>query len=306
MNSFKKHILIPLKILFSKKNIYKKYIKDKFDTEIAFLEGPITRIFSVKNINVKKIAWIHNDISSVFGTGIKSRIKRKIDQKIYNEYDNLIFVSEQNLKDFESIYPNIKTNKKVIYNYINPQSILEKAEENVELPFSNDVRNFVTVARLVEQKGIDRLIDVHTKLIKDGFNHNFYVIGDGPLKEKLINKVKENNVENTFFLLGKKENPYPFVKNADYFCLFSHFEGYGMVIEEAKILNKPILITDTAAREAVKGYKNHRIAENNSEGICDLIKNILLNEQEEKIENKEIIYKNDEIIKQIKKLLEEK
>lgn len=304
MNSLEKHILVPLKILFSKKSIYKKYIKDKFDTEIAFLEGPITRIFSVKNVNSKKIAWIHNDISSVFGTGIKSKIKRKIDKKIYNRYGELIFVSEQNLKDFETTYPNIKANKRVIYNYINPQNILEKAEEKVELPFSSNMKNFVTVARLVEQKGIERLIDVHTKLIKDGFNHNFYVIGDGPLKEKLINKIKENDVENTFFLLGQKENPYPFVKNADYFCLFSHFEGYGMVIEEAKILNKPILITDTAAREAVKGYKKHMIAENNLDGIYNLIKDILLNEQEEKAEDN--VYKNDEIIKQIKNLLEEK
>ena len=303
MNSFQKHFLVPLKILFFKKSIYKKYIKNKFEIEIAFLEGPITRIFSIKNLNSKKIAWIHNDISSVFGKGIKAKIKRKIDQKIYNQYQELIFVSEQNLKDFENIYSNIKTNKRVIYNYINPQNILEKAEQKIELPFSYKVLNFLTVARLVEQKGIERLIEVHTKLIKDGFNHNFYVIGDGPLKAKLENKIKENNIRNTFFLLGKKENPYPYIKNSDYFCLFSYFEGYGMAIEEAKILNKPILITNTAAREAVKLYPNYRIAENTSDGIYNVIKEAVLN-KEENIKNTK--YENDELIEQIKELLEEK
>ena len=87
---------------------------------------------------------------------------------------------------------------------------------------------------------------------------------------------KENKLENSFVLLGKKENPYPYMKEADYFCLLSEFEGYGMVLEEAKILNKAIIITDKAAREAVDNYKNKEITK--------ILKNINSNESEE--ENK--------------------
>lgn len=304
MNSLQKHVFMPLKMLLFKGKIYNKFIKNKFDVEIAFLEGPITRIFSTTNKSAKKIVWVHNDISSVFGTGIKSKLKRIIDEKVYDKYKKIIFVSNENLKDFNKIYPNIKVEKKVIYNYINSSKILEKAEEKLELPFSKETTNFITVARLVEQKGIERLIEVHSKLIQDGFYHKFYIIGDGPLKEKLENKIKEEKVQDTFFLLGKKENPYPYVKNADYFCLFSHFEGYGMVLEEAKILNKPILITDTAAREAVRDYKNSKIAKNLNEGIYEILRETLENKEEKQFEKQK--YDNKEIIKQIKKLLEEK
>ena len=79
--SKKQKILIPLKLYFDKKRVYKKRIKGDYDVEIAFLEGPVTRLFSVKNKNTRKIAWIHNDISLVFGTGIKAKIKKEADSK---------------------------------------------------------------------------------------------------------------------------------------------------------------------------------------------------------------------------------
>ncbi len=70
-------------------------------------------------------------------------------------------------------------------------------------------------------------------------------------------------------LLGGKENPYPYIKNCDYFCLPSYYEGYGMVLEEAKILNKPIILTDTAARECAKGYNKAIVVENTFEGLVN-------------------------------------
>lgn len=237
---------IPIKIVLLRNYIYKKKIKGDYDTEVSFLEGPITRLFSVKNKSVRKIAWIHNDISKVFGRGIKAWTKKRMDTKLYDEFENLIFVSEDNLEKFNQTY-NTKVKTQVIYNYIDSKNVKEKAQELVE---ELKMPSFVTVARLVEQKAIDRFVEVHSKLIKEGYIHNVYVIGNGPEKEKIQTKIKENNVEDTFMLLGKKTNPYPYIKKATYFCLFSKFEGYGMVLEEAKILGKPILITDTAAREA--------------------------------------------------------
>ena len=97
-------VLISLKIFFFKKYIYKKYIKNNYDKEIAFLEGPITTLFSSKNRNTQKIAWIHNDISLVFGSNIKSKIKKLINKKIYSKYQKLIFVSRHNLDKFNEFY----------------------------------------------------------------------------------------------------------------------------------------------------------------------------------------------------------
>lgn len=307
LSNFKKKI-IPLKILFMKKFIYRKYIKKDYDVEVAFLEGPITRLFSVKNKKVKKIAWVHNDISLVFGNGFKAKIKKKTDRKTYSKYDEIIFVSRDNLKKFRKQYPDLRNRdlqpvkKDVIYNYLNKDLVIQKSNEVLDIQFDSENLNFVTVARLVPQKAIDRLIDVHTKLIKNGFNHNFYVIGEGPEQKMLEDKIKQNNVQETFHLLGKKINPYPYMNAADYFCLLSQFEGYGMVLEEAKILGKEILITDTAAREAVENYKQAYIVPNNFDGIYETLKNVISKGKNKSNENVSNEYDNSKIIEKVEKL----
>ena len=304
LSNIKKKI-VPLKIFLNKKSIYNKYIKDNYDIEISFLEGPITRLFSVKNKNVRKIAWVHNDISQIFGSGVKSKIKKCIDKKIYSQYETLVFVSEENLNNFNETYNDLfNIKKEVIYNYINKESIIKNAKEKLEMEFNKESINFVSVARLVPQKAIDRFIKIHSKLLKKGLKHEVYIVGDGPEKNKLDKLITENNVQKTFHLLGRKENPYPYIKNADYFCLLSNFEGYGMVLEEAKILGKFIITTDTAAREAVKGYKNSKILENNDDSIYKGLKKCI-ESGKQTIEISELEeYNNSNIIRQVIELIE--
>jgi len=300
-NKFKK-LLISLRLLFFKNIIYKKYIKNNYDVEIAFLEGPITNILSSKNKNTKKIAWIHSDISLIFGNTIKSKLKKIINKKIYKKYKELVFVSNSNLQSFNNLY-NINVNKQVINNYLNKENVLNLSKEfNVNL-FNKDAIDFVTVSRLVEAKAIDRLINIHNKLIKNGYNHKFFVVGDGPLGESLQNKINELNLSKTFILLGKQENPYPYILNSDYFCLFSYYEGLPMVLLEAKALNKFILITDTSAKEALENYENKKIFENTEDGIYNGLKEIIENNKNLKFNNIISNDENVEIINKIKKLL---
>lgn len=295
--------MVSIKIMLFKERIYKIYINRKFDVEIAFLEGPITRLFACYGNRKKKIAWVHNDISKVFGTGFKAFVKKKIDKQNYRRYNKLVFVSDDNKKAFEKIY-RIGNKKQVIYNYIDSNKVISKSNEKQEIEFSKNNFNIVTVARLVEQKAIDRLIRVHKRLIDNNISNTIYVIGDGPKKEELEELIKKNNVQETFKLLGKQKNPYPYIKACDLFCLLSNFEGYPMTIIEAKILNKYIAITNTAAREALEGYSKCDIFENNEEeiykGLSNLIKN--KNTANYKIEN-DTMYNNQAIIEQIKELL---
>jgi len=300
-DKFKK-ILISLRILLFKNTIYKKYIKNNYDIEIAFLEGPITNILSVKNKNTKKIAWIHSDISLIFGNNIKSKFKKILNKKIYKKYEKLIFVSKNNLEQFNKLY-NLNIEKQVINNYLNKENVLKLSNAfNVD-SFDKNSINFVTVARLVEAKAIDRLINIHSKLIKNEYNHKFFVIGDGPLKETLENKINELNLTETFILLGKKENPYPYILNSDYFCLFSYYEGLPMVLLEAKTLNKFILITDNSSKEALENYENKKIFKNSEDGIYNGLKETIENNKNIKINNINLNDANIEIINKIKNLL---
>ncbi|MBR0351178.1 MAG: glycosyltransferase [Clostridia bacterium] len=245
----------------------------------------------------------------MFGNGLKSKIKKYIDKKIYSKYETIVFVSKDNMRKFKQVYKEIRNKylelvkKEVIFNYIDKEKVLNKAEEQPEIRFDSNNINIVTVARLVPQKAIDRLIRVHKRLIEENISHQMYVIGDGPEKEKLQKMIDDNKINDTFHLLGKKENPYPYIKEADYFCLLSNFEGYPMVLVEAKILNKSIIITDTAARETVENYPKSTILENNEESIFEGLKQII--QDNKKVENQEIEekYNNDIIIEKIKKLL---
>lgn len=293
-------IIISIKLLFMDKP------PKGYDTYVAFLEGPITRLFS-KVKNVKKVVWIHNDITKVFGNNLKSKIKRIVDKKIYKKYETLIFVSEENKQDFNKQYKE-DFNEVVIRNYLDYNKVLEKANEDIAIPYSTENINLVSVCRLVEQKAIDRFIKVHADLEKEGIHSKVYIIGDGPEKQKLEEKIKELNEENNFYLLGAKENPYPYIKNANYFCLLSNYEGYGMVLDEAKILNKPIIITDTASRESIKNYDNGTIVENSEKGIYKGLKKKLISDiiitdfdEKEKIKQTKEYYEN--IISQVKSII---
>ncbi len=308
LQGMKKRI-VPLKVLFNKRKIFNKYIdNEKYFAQIAFLEGPVTRIFSVKSKNgANKIAWIHNDMSKVFGKGIKSKIKRVIDRNIYEKYDTLAFVSIDNLDKFNKLYDDMDLpHETVINNYINSERILKLAKEPIKDVFKKEDVNIVQVSRLVEQKAIDRLIRVHSKLMKKGFKHKIFIVGDGPLKEKLEKQIEKLGIKDSFILLGAKQNPYPYIQNADYFGLFSNFEGYPMVIEEAKILRKYILATNTATREALINYsKFSQIVDNNEEGIEQAIKFAISNKGNVKKMQNSYTYDNDRIINKITKIIDE-
>lgn len=303
LTKIQRKIIVPIKILLEKRKIYKKYIKDQYDVEVAFLEGPVARIFAQGKERNKKIAWIHNDITKVYGTGIKAKIKKIMDENIYKKFKKLVFVSKDNLEQFEKQYKN-ESKKTVIYNYIDSSRIIEKSKEGQAEEITKEKEtNIVTVARLVEQKGIDRLIKVHSRLIKEGKKHNIYVIGEGPERARLEEIIQKEKCEETIKLLGAKENPYPYIKQADYFALLSNYEGYPMVLLEAQILGKYILITDTAAKETIEGYETSKIFENTEQGIYQGLKEILENTNNIEKAEKPKEYNNEQILKQVRELI---
>ncbi len=282
------------------KVLYCKHFKDKYDIEIAFLEGPVTWILSCPS-RAKKIAWIHNDLERFFDGGVFNKWKHHLNKKAYRNYQRLVFVSRDNERVFDKLYSDIKGEHRLIYNYIDTKRIEELSLEKVDIPYKSGAPIFVSVCRLVSQKGLERLIHVHKTLIQDGYFHRIYIVGGGPLKVELLDMIDKENVNDTFILLGKKENPYPFIRAADYFILASFYEGYGMVLVEAQILGKPILITDTAAREAVEGYEDTLIMKNSEEGIYKGIKKVLTGNMKKGKKKK---YQNDSIICDIINVLE--
>ena len=213
--------------------IYELHIKNIYDIEVAFLEGPITRLFA-NSSNANKIAWVHTNMSLYYETTKYSKRKRKIDEKIYERYNTIVFVSKDSREDFIKTFPNNNIRKKVIYNFIDQKRIERKSREIEPYEIEPNIPSIVVVARLTKAKALDRLIEVHKRLIKDRIMHNIYIIGDGDERKNLEEKIKEYGIKKSFILLGKKENPYPYILKAKYFGLFSYAEGYRFSVRRSK------------------------------------------------------------------------
>lgn len=276
-----------------------------YDTTIAFLEGPITRLFA-KAKDTNKIAWVHTDISHAFGRGLMSKIKLRVDKNKYKKYNKIIFVSQENRNDFNKVCGKFK-NEMVIRNYIDYNHVLTESDEKIKIPFEKDDINFLTVCRLTHAKAIDRFIRVHSRLEKEGLHSKVYIVGDGDIRLNLQKQIDDLGVTDSFYLLGEKNNPYPYIKACDYFCLLSYYEGSGMVLDEAKILNKPLIITDTASKENVVNYESCEICVNTEDGIYQVMKKIIKDEQNGKKAKKidKLFDKNyyEEIINKIESII---
>lgn len=186
----------------------------------------------------KKVAWVHTDYS-------KLEIDNELDLKVWNQFDYIASVSDACRESFLSTYPTLKEKVMVVENITSPNFIKKMAEE--ELPHNiekSQTFNLVSVGRLSYVKGFDLAIEA-LKLLHDmGLtNIKWYIIGYGGYEKELKDLISKHDLKDSFFLLGKKTNPYPYIKNCDLYVQPSRYEGKAVTVSEAKILGKPILIT---------------------------------------------------------------
>lgn len=180
--------------------------------------------------------YVHSDYSNIYSVEdfIKFFISRKIDR-----FKHIIFVSNESRIIFEKIFNELEDRCITINNFIDDESILKKAEEPIEIKKEKDIL-FTFVGRLDESsKKITKLL----YLIKNlHFNVELWIVGDGPDRKMYEDYIKENNLNNVH-MLGMKENPYPYIKAADYIIMTSVYEGFPVIYQEAILLNKKIITT---------------------------------------------------------------
>ncbi|KUJ51524.1 glycosyltransferase [Chryseobacterium sp. JAH] len=215
-----------------------KLLQEKFDVEIAPTYAAFSSVLNSINKDSKKIGWFHSDITLPKLQPLVPGILMQIPQ-----FDYFIFGSQQTKDILIETYPNLKIpQNQVILNAIPIEELKRKAEAFV--PEFPDKPVFVSVARLHSRKGFHKLIDAHAQLLRDGFDHHIIVIGDGDEKENLKKQVESLGVTKSFEFLGSLLNPYPYVKNADFFILPSESESWPLIIADSLILQKPIISTN--------------------------------------------------------------
>lgn len=243
----------------------------KYDVAISYAQGVPTFYVAEKVEAKTKFAWVN--------VSYKLDSKNKIyQQKFYNQYKKIVAVSDSTKEILLETFPEYEQKIKVIYDIIDPSLINEMAYlgEGYNDNF-NGIR-LLTIGRLDKQKGYDIALKACKRLKENGINFRWYVLGKGPLKSEIVEQIKQYSLEEHFILLGVKANPYPFIKDCDIYVQTSKFEGFGLAIAEARILNKPVVTTrfDAVFNQMIDG-KNGLVVDIDSGSVCDGVLKIINN-----------------------------
>lgn len=234
----------------------RKLIKSmQYDKIIAFSEDVPTRLVSFMK-HPHKVAWIHCDYSNY----IKG-VSAKDEHAVYSQFESIVCVSAYTRDVFVSFYPDLKERITFAYNIMDTEMMKGMSGLPQDPSFDRNVFNIVSVGRIDPVKRFSIIPKIASSVIKNIDKEiRWYIIGPsgGQPDEynKLINGIKEFELEETVILTGEQSNPYNFISRADLLVNTSMSEACPYVINEAKILGTPCICTDFgSAREFVENGK---------------------------------------------------
>jgi len=246
-------------------------LQKQYDVAISYLWP---HYFVAEKVKAwEKIAWVHTDYSQL-------EIDNKMDAKMWDKFDFIVAVSESCKASFLHKYPQFEEKTAVIENILSPEFIRKMSEEDIPDEITGDDQSIklVTVARLAFAKGIDDAVKACRVLLDDGYRVKWYVVGYGSEENSIRDLINRLDLTESFILLGKKVNPYPYVKACDIYVQPSRYEGKAVTVTEAQILGKPVLLTNYAtAKSQVKNGFNGIITDKGVHGIAKGIKMLIDN-----------------------------
>lgn len=277
----------------------------QYDIALGFF-GPHYYLEEKVNADLK-IGWVHTDYSN-----INEKPDVKYTLPMWEKLDYIACVSENVRKSFNMVYPGLADKTIVIENILSSDFVKKQADMfdvEDEMPVDEDVR-ILSVGRFCTAKAFDEAVVSCSILVEKGYHIKWYLIGYGPDEQLIRDKIKKLHMEEYMIILGKKDNPYPYMKACDIYAQPSRYEGKAVTVTEAQILHKPVMITRyvTAAsqiREDIDGY----ICEMGVEGVVKGLEYLINHEEVRKqlIENtKKQNYDNSEEMNKILELWEKK
>lgn len=218
--------------------LYKIKVPEKYDIEVSPGYAEFDMVLNSPDKKSRKIGWFHSDVSY---DKDKARVLSRIEKM--KRFDFMIFGSKQTRQVIDDLYQVTYPKSTVIYNVIKVKEVLAKAKL-FDYDFNTDVPVFSSMGRLHSRKGYHTLMNVHKRLLDDGFLHKIAVIGGGNEMDNLKIQRKDLGVEDSFILFDSQINPYPYIKASDYFILPTQSESYPLVIGEVMCMQKPIISTN--------------------------------------------------------------
>ena len=279
----------------------------KYDIEFAAIHGFRDEILNSPLKSSKKLIWIHNDLK-------KTELYNYTDEEFqkFFGFDKIMVISEKIQHDFENLAKTEQEENKIvrIYNPLDTEQIIEKSEAG-SWKSEDEIPVFISIGTVFPQKGFDRLLKVHRRLLDEGFNHKIQILGDGYDFENIKKLQQDLGVSETSTLFGFIDNPYPVIKNADFYILSSRYEGFPTVLFEAITLKKKIIATDVSGvREMLNDGKLGLIVNNSEDGIYEGMKKALQNPEsfdqyEQQLKDYKMPFDLENSVNSIVKILDE-
>lgn len=253
----------------------------EYDIAISYAQGVPTFYVAEKVCAKKKLAWVN----------VSYKLEdedRVFQEQFYDKYNKIVAVSDSAKNIFLETFPKYTDKLEIIYDINDADFIKKMSDQGQSYNDNYTGLRILTIGRLANQKGYDIALEACKILKEKGIEFKWYSLGVGPLKEEIEKYINENNLENNFKLLGVKSNPYPFIKDCDIYVQTSRFEGFGIAIAEARMLNKPVVTTRfDAVYNQMKDRKNGLVVDMNAESVVNGILELI---QDKKITNEIIEY----------------
>lgn len=271
----------------------------EYDLAISFLTPHNIVLNKVKA--KKKLAWIHTDY-----TKISVNVEKEI--KVWSQFDHIVSISEDVTRSFLSVFPTLVGKIIEIANILSPRTVREKAlVSNLGVPIQIRGINLLSVGRFSLQKNFDNVPDICRRILQEGCEVYWYIVGYGGDEQLIKEKIKEAGMEEHVILLGKQENPYPFIKECDIYVQPSRFEGNAVTVREAQILYKPVIVTNypTAHSQIKQGVDGIIVPQDNAGCAHEIAQFIKNKELQQKIVGylKEHDYGNEKEVQKLYSLM---
>ncbi len=237
--------------------------KKKYDVAVSFMWP---HDYAAKKVIAdKKIAWIHTDYTV-------AKMDFDKDEKLWKAFDKIAAVSDEVGNAFKKVYPSLSDKLITIENILSTEFVKSQAEKESPEGIDSDAPAILSVGRFTAAKAFDLAAESCRIMREKGCKFKWYLIGFGPDEELIRSKIKENNVEDTMIILGKKSNPYPYMAACNIYAQPSRFEGKAVTVREAQMLGKPVLITDfETARGHIEDGVDGIICPMGTENVADAL-----------------------------------
>ena len=262
--------------LLTPRQLHKLCVKDRYDMEVSYLEGPAARVVSgCPHPDIRLVSWIHVEQHTMQKLAASFRSEKEA-RECYDRFDQTICVSEYVKNDFCSIL-DFRKPCRVLYNTVESDKIL--ALSSADAPELNDDGKIrlVAVGTLKESKGYNRLLRIMKQLRDNSYPVHLYILGEGPQKKDLEQYVRDNRLEDSVTFLGYNTNPYKFVSKCDLFVCASFAEGFSTAATEALIVGTPVCTVEVSGMKEMLGENNEWgiVTENDENALCLGIRSLL-------------------------------